>query len=262
MEVKMRHDVDMQWKQLRETVTQPILYTFMIHPKRWGHQVRTWKSPNYSPPVRDISHHYAGQDHHPHRPRNAPPPLTLPIQTEPNVPTQCLDRYSNVSTILSCPTAKPEYDGDWQVREEENSDTDSTSEDSFHDEGVIVNVSAEVHSDAEPVHHPLVPHPPPFLSITEMGDHQALVLIGNTREDKYDYVQDEYDSVQDGDDAVQNVYVAVQDEYNEVQDEYASVQDEYDEVQDGYNEVQADDYQNYLDHYYHQEPAQPMDPYL
>ena len=47
-----------------------------------------------------------------------------------------------------------------------------------------------------------------------------------------------------------------------MQDEYASVQDEYNSVQDGYNEVQAEDYQNYLDHYYHQEPAQPMDHYL
>ena len=133
IEERLRKKLSWQWKQLRDTVTQPIMYAFMIHPKQWGHQTKSWKRATN------------GQQLHEVHPVMSEPPLpigqVLPLHDKVVPPPPVLpprnrgDTYDNRSTVLT--NSQDEELEDFEFRE--GSDHHHPTVSSFQSAGWLEN---------------------------------------------------------------------------------------------------------------------------
>ena len=73
LESKLWKKVAIHWKMLRDTVTQPIMFAFMIHLESWGHLTKSWKRANLPPRI--LSQQQQQRKNHPVIP--APPPSLI-----------------------------------------------------------------------------------------------------------------------------------------------------------------------------------------
>jgi len=162
-EEKLRKKLAWQWKQLRDTVTQPIMYAFMIHPKHWGHQTKSWKKATN------------GQQLHEVHPVMSEPPLSigqvLPLHDKVVPPPPVLpprnrgDTYDNRSTVLT--NSQDEELEDFEFRE-------------GSDHTVSVVVENGVDSAAEDDNTTLSPtihHPDEDLPEPDEDSHASPVMV-------------------------------------------------------------------------------------
>ena len=178
-EENLRKKIAWQWKQLRDTVTQPIMYAFMIHPKNWGHHTKSWKRAQQSREQNDDHPDISA----PPLPNNqvlpdkvVPPPPVLPPRNRGDV-------YGNRSTVLTYKPDEDEFVVDLKQLELGDTDSDDITEEEVFghttfpqdaDENAVVEISAgdddfaELGEDshASPV---LIACPPPFLSVYDAG---------------------------------------------------------------------------------------------
>ena len=140
LEENLRKQLARQWSQLRETVTRPILFAFMIHPGRWGHKTRSWKknaihpkvpwarlhSPVIQDPGLGIPDRVSPAAHSSTDSQIQPDLQTLPESGVPKPPIlpplSGGDVYENISEVIKFPVDNENDEDDWIVDEEELED--------------------------------------------------------------------------------------------------------------------------------------------
>jgi len=223
IEERLRKKLAGQWKQLRDIVTQPIMYAFMIHPKQWGHRTRSWRRSGLLPPTQGQQQH---DDHPAPHNRAVPPPLVLPP-----VPREA-DTYENISTILTSTQCQEGY---WEVDcddvECEDSESTASVGEGEEDKEITVEVNEvdaystpDADSNATPI---LVACPPPFLTVYDYPQSDIERDFSTTM-----YEEDDYSSRFQEEDS--ETMADILDEYDDPQEQ---PQEDFDTV----GQVQCED---------------------